>query len=63
MRLQGIPLGAVRNTPPPGIERRALAVGATVPAVVLQAADGSAWRLADALGRGPAVLVFYRGHW
>lgn len=40
-----------------------LAVGATAPALELPAADGSAFKLADALAAGPVVLVFYRGHW
>ena len=45
-----IPLHATRGTPPPGIERQALAKGARAPPA----------------GRGahlPAAVVFYRGHW
>lgn len=48
------PPHAGRATPPPGIEARAAAVGAPAPAL-----EG----LAAALERGPAVVVFYRGHW
>lgn len=29
----------------------------------LPASDGSTWRLAEALARGPVLLIFYRGDW
>jgi peroxiredoxin len=38
-------------------------VGAPAPAISLPATDGSRWTLKDALARGRAVLVFYRGDW
>jgi peroxiredoxin len=48
---------------PPGIEARAVKVGAAAPAIALPTADGSRWDMNGALARGPAVLVFYRGDW
>jgi hypothetical protein len=57
------PPHAGRAEAPPGIEARAAKVGAPAPPLSLPAADGSRWSLADALARGPAVLVFYRGDW
>ena len=63
LRWEGIPLHAARKTPPPGIDRTALAVGAPTPPIELANADGTTWRGATALAGGPLVLVFYRGHW
>lgn len=59
----GLPSGAGRPGAPPGIASRAAKVGSRAPAVALETAGGGRWRLEDALGRGPAVLVFYRGDW
>jgi hypothetical protein len=59
----GLPSHATRPGAPPGIEARAVKVGAPAPAISLPAADGSRWTLKDALARGPAVLVFNRGDW
>lgn len=42
---------------------RPLLVGATVPDTALRSADGSATSLHEALGAGPAMVVFYRGGW
>ena len=41
----------------------ALGVGASAPAFVLPDARGGHVALADLLGNGPVVLVFYRGAW
>jgi hypothetical protein len=62
------PEGARRPTPPPEIEKRAPALGATAPAIDLAIAAGTAsggrWTLADALSkRDRVMLVFYRGDW
>ncbi len=59
----GPPPHATRPEAPPGIEARAVKVGAPAPAISLPAADGSRWTLKDVLARGPAVLVFNRGDW
>lgn len=59
----GPPPRATRPDAPPGIEARAVKVGAPAPALSLPAADGSRWTLKDALAHGPAVLVFNRGDW
>ncbi len=59
----GPPPHATRPQAPPGIEARAVKRGAAAPGISLPAADGSRWTLKDALARGPAVLVFYRGDW
>jgi hypothetical protein len=53
-----LPPNPKRESPPPGIEERALAVGAGAPHFTLPDANGGHWLL-----HGPAVLVFYRGHW
>ena len=58
------PANARRPTAPPGIEAKALAVGAKAPAIELSDPTGATWRLADALGKHARVmLVFYRGDW
>lgn len=58
MLMVAAPPNPMRESPPPGIEERALPVGAAAPAFTLPASDGGRWSL-----HGPAVLVFYRGHW
>jgi hypothetical protein len=59
------PANARRATPPANIDKSALAVGATVPAIELvEAASGKPWTLAEALAKHARVmLVFYRGDW
>lgn len=52
-----------RESPPPGIEERALAVGAQAPGLTLDSTRGGTWSLTEALEGGPVVLVFYRGDW
>ncbi len=46
---------ATRGTPQPA--------GEPAPAFSLTAHDGTTVSLADVIRDGPAVLVFYRGHW
>lgn len=46
-----------------GIEAKALRVGERAPAFRLPDQDGRAVDLDNLLARGPAVLLFYRGHW
>ena len=58
-----LPPNPGRPTPPPGIESRAVAVGAPAPAISLPATTGGTWALASARDAGPVVLVFYRGDW
>ena len=58
------PANARRPTPPPGIETKALAVGAKAPAVALVDAAGAPWQLTASLAKHARVmLVFYRGDW
>jgi hypothetical protein len=58
------PANARRANPPPGIEAKALAVGAKAPAVELVDSAGAPWTLATALTKHARVmLVFYRGDW
>ncbi|MBI3447705.1 MAG: hypothetical protein HY049_02105 [Acidobacteria bacterium] len=52
-----------RQTPPSGIEGRAVAPGAVAPSFVLESSQGGTWDLSKALQEGPVVLVFYRGSW
>jgi peroxiredoxin len=40
-----------------------LRVGGAFPLLQACAVDGSTYRLPDDLRDGPAVLIFYRGHW
>lgn len=59
----GMPPHARRREAPPDIAARAAEVGSRAPSISLPTARGSRWSLEDALARGPAVLVFYRGDW
>jgi len=40
-----------------------LSIGATVPALTLQAADGSAFDMNTVIAKRPTVVIFYRGGW
>lgn len=40
-----------------------LLIGATVPDVTVRDADGTALSLAEAAGKQPTILIFYRGGW
>ncbi len=40
-----------------------LAVGATVPEVMLSTIEGAPFALAPAIVKHPVVLIFYRGGW
>ncbi len=62
-RPPNLPPNPGRPTPPPGIESRAVAVGAPAPAISLPATTGGTWALASARDAVPVVLVFYRGDW
>lgn len=53
-----LPPNPGRESPPPGLEQRALPIGAAAPDLTLPDAKGERWTR-----RGAAVLVFYRGHW
>jgi hypothetical protein len=63
LTLFGYPPHALRRTPPPDIDSRVVAIGVAAPQFTLPKSDGTSWALADALVRGPVVLLFYRGHW
>ena len=52
-----------RFAPPSDLASRALPVAASAPSVMLPSTGGGTFSLKDALARGPAVLVFYRGDW
>jgi len=62
-KMMGLPPNPTRESPPPGISEKALAVGSHAPELSLPALSGSTWSLQGALAKGPVVLVFYRGHW
>ena len=49
--------GASRSAP------QALAIGQRVPAFTLARVGGGTISLAELVKQGPAVLIFYRGHW
>jgi hypothetical protein len=57
-----IPLGAIRRSPPAGIDASAVAASAAAPDFHLDGTKG-AFSLADTVSRENALLVFYRGHW
>ena len=57
-----IPLGAIRRSPPTGLDARIKSSGAPAADFTLDATTGRV-ALADVLAHGTALLVFYRGHW
>jgi hypothetical protein len=57
-----VPLGAIRRSPPPGIDARAVGAGTRAPPFALEGTQGT-FRLGDAVASGNVLLVFYRGHW
>jgi hypothetical protein len=57
------PPHARRLEPPPGIESRAIPVGAEAPDFSLNDTHGRPFSLAAQLQHGAVVIVFYRGHW
>ncbi|MFH1809166.1 MAG: hypothetical protein ABIJ09_10510 [Pseudomonadota bacterium] len=61
-QLSEVPMQAMRDTRPAGIQQRALAMGFNAPAIELEGNRGP-WSLHDALAQGPAILIFYRGGW
>jgi hypothetical protein len=56
------PLGAIRRSPPKGIEARAAAADAKAPDFTLQGTTGAV-ALSEVLAHDDVLLVFYRGHW
>jgi hypothetical protein len=56
------PIGAIRRSPPDDLAGRVLAMRSKAPPFALEGTQGP-YKLADALAQGPALLVFYRGHW
>jgi len=62
-RVARMPLAAMREAPPTDVDTTAVAVGAEAPTFTLPAQDGQPWSLAEALQKGPVVVVFYRGDW
>jgi hypothetical protein len=58
----GVPLGAIRRTPPAGIDGRIVARGAQAPPFTLEGTGGT-FSLATVLATQHVLLVFYRGHW
>lgn len=58
----GIPLGAIRRSPPEGIDARVLPAHATAPDFTLEGTAGR-FRMAEADAAENVLLVFYRGHW
>lgn len=58
-----LPLGLRAGLASSAAEAMPLPIGSPVPAVTLQAIDGSAFDLAAAVAQKPTVLVFYRGGW
>jgi hypothetical protein len=56
------PIGAIRRSPPDDLAGRVLAMRSKAPPIALEGTQGP-YKLADTLAQGPALLVFYRGHW
>lgn len=54
---------AVSELTASGCAEHALRVGAKAPAFDLPDGDGMIWRSEELLGRGPLVVIFYRGRW
>lgn len=57
------PPAARRDSPPPGIDGRLIALGKLASPIALATSGGDRWSLEEAVKNGPVVLVFYRGHW
>ena len=57
-----IPIGAIRRSPPAGIDARVLAVGMPAPGFTLKGTAGS-FALSEVVAHDNVLLVFYRGHW
>ena len=57
-----IPIGAIRRSPPAGIDARAVASASPAPSFTLSGTAGT-FVLSDVLAHDNALLVFYRGHW
>jgi hypothetical protein len=57
-----VPIGAIRRSPPTGIEAKVAPPSAPAPDFTLEGTLGP-FHLADTLARGHVLLVFYRGHW
>lgn len=62
-RVFGLPLHGLREEPPPELATKAVGVGASAPSLSLPSSGGGVWTLSEQLLSGPAVLLFYRGHW
>ena len=56
------PLGAIRRSPPEGIDARAVSASAWAPEFRLEGTRGP-FTLSAAVAHDNALLVFYRGHW
>lgn len=56
------PIGAMRRSPPTGIEGRVVAARAKAPMFALDGTTGP-FHLTEALAKDHVLLVFYRGHW
>jgi hypothetical protein len=56
------PIGAIRRTPPEGVEVRALVASSWAPDFRLEGTRGP-YSLMAAVAHDNALLVFYRGHW
>jgi hypothetical protein len=56
------PIGAMRRSPPEGVEARAISASAWAPDFRLEGTQGP-FALEGAVADENALLVFYRGHW
>ncbi len=56
------PLGAIRRSPPAGIDARVVAARTRAPDFTLAGTSGT-FHLVDAVAKDNVLLVFYRGHW
>jgi hypothetical protein len=57
-----VPLGAIRRSPPSGIDARVKSADTPAPDINLMGTQG-AFLLSGVLAQENALLVFYRGHW
>ena len=56
------PIGAIRRSPPTGIDARVVAASAQAPDFTLKGTAGT-FVLSGVTAQENALLVFYRGHW
>ncbi len=61
--LLSVTMAALPQSPNPPMRSSPIGIGDMAPDFTLEDQSGHKIRLADARGKSPVVLVFYRGYW